>query len=170
MIEEIDEEKESNQLKVEVLVNLEFSELLFAHEVIMYSEDDEVENLCLLKAYQNQRRLCRLYGSNTKNLKTSQIWRRCATEDNPLSSLCTEEENNRTKSTSSTTLEMSQNKHENNGSNSGSHATVQKFFDRQLNEIDVDIHADNFNISQPWFVGYQNSTSSQGSPLSLAAR
>lgn len=123
----------------------------------MYSySEDEIENFCH-EAYQNQRRLCRLYGSNKKDLKPSKfsidVFKKKENDIRPSSSQGRRDQNPDEFSSVSKTK-----------------PTIQKFFERQLNEMDVQIHADNFNISQPWFVGYQNSTSSQGSPLSLAAR
>lgn len=47
---------------------------------------------------------------------------------------------------------------------------VEKFFKRNRDELMVEIHADNYNIKQPWFVGYRNTTSLQGSPQALASR
>lgn len=128
----------------------------------MYSDEDEIERFCY-ESYQNQRRLCRLYGSKTKNLKLGRIQNEKENDNDHPS------ESDKKKKCANNTVQKC---HESNNESTcnRSNAVVQKFFDRKLNEIDVEIHADNFNINQPWFVGYQNSTSSQGSPLSLAAR
>ena len=127
----------------------------------MYPDEDEVERFCY-ESYKNQRRLCRLYGSKTKNLKLGR------TQDEKENDNDHPSENNRKKCANKTVQKC----HENNDESTSnrSNALAKKFFDRKLNEIDVEIHADNFNINQPWFVGYQNTISSQGSPLSLAAR
>ncbi len=129
-------------------------------------QDEEIESL-YFESYQNQRRLCRLYGSSAKNLKTSQNGKMKNKDGLCSSSSSSSCENLKTLSSPKDTQTLGTSL---NNNSSGSKAPVQKFFDRQLNDLDVEVHADNFNISQPWFVGYQNTTSSQGSPLSLAAR
>lgn len=106
----------------------------------------------VIERCQEQRRLSRLYGSKTRNLKKGKIKH--------------EKDNDSTKQDIT-----KMNKNDTKGElNSKKEKKVEKFFDRPTDELLVEIHSDNYNISHPWFVGYQNTTSLQGSPNALASR
>jgi len=89
-----------------------------------------------------QRRLSRLYGSNAKNIRRGSSQKKNAKvkDEEPPKD------------------------------NTNSARTVEKFIDRTRNEQAVEIHADNYNITQPWFVGYQNAGGLSGSPQALVSR
>lgn len=88
-----------------------------------------------------QRRLSRLYGSKSRNLKRGKMGKKCSKKDNVDSQ-----------------------------KNGDGNKNVLKFFDRKRDELTVDIHADNYKVDHPWFLGYRNTISLQGRPEALASR
>ena len=125
------------------------------------NEEDDQEQI--IDACQQQRRLSRLYGSK-KGRHMNKGRRRTKTRKNENDD-CSNKYNGPVKK--ETTLGNNNNEDD---LKQGKTKTIQKFFDRSRDELSVDIHADNYNISHPWFVGYQNTTSLQGSPYALASR
>jgi hypothetical protein len=129
----------------------------------IHEEDDKEDNEQINAACQEQRRLSRLYGSKARNLKRGRFKGTNKKSDNETP-----------KGSSTKQKEMiTTNKKNNDGdtSNGKQSKEVQKFFDKPRNdELLMDIHADNYKINHPWFVGYQNTISLQGSPHALASR
>ncbi len=106
--------------------------------------DHDEEDERLIEVSKRQIRLSRLYGSKSKNLKKGRR-KDCNSKYCGNSNLKKDDDSIQRKRS-------------------------QKFFERKRDESTVEIHADNYKIAHPWFVGYKNTISLQGSPLALASR
>ena len=95
-----------------------------------------------------ERRLLRLYGSNARNIRRGRKSKKPCAHD----------------------AEMTDENKVNSDTVKKSRDICTKFTERERDEKTVEIHADNYNINQPWFVGYQNSNSLCGCPQALASR
>lgn len=111
---------------------------------IDYEESNRKE-LCM-----QQRRLCRLYGSNAGRIKVKH------NENTPPAA---KEDSQQKMSEKNAPLKPK----------SKRRLTVEKFVDRKLEEVDLEIHHNHNNV-QAWYSGYQNSSSICGCPQALASR
>ncbi len=128
---------------------------MFKSRTTGYSNSIHEENGAqITEICQEQRRLSRLYGSKTRRLKKGKI----------------KSEKDINGSTKSDSVKKNTNDTSKKSNSKNDKQEVQKFFDRPTDELLVEIHADNYNINHPWFVGYQNTASLQGSPNALASR
>lgn len=104
-----------------------------------------------------QRRLSRLYGS------CANIWKGRIKEKNnekPEPAAAKEDSQQKTSENKKAPPKPKESKRR---------GTMEKFVDRKIDEMDLEIHHNHDNV-QPWYSGYQNSSSICGCPQALASR
>ena len=118
------------------------------------SNEDDYEASNRKELCMQQRRLSRLYGSNA-NIRKGRI----KVKHNENTITAKDDSQQKTSENKNAALKPT----------SKRRVTIEKFVDRKIDEMDLEIHHNHNNV-QPWYSGYQNSSSICGCPQALASR